>query len=71
MSRGYSASPAPRLFPFLNLPPLFLYLFQLSAPREFVIAFNFSSPANAFLSEEKRFDARLDSIARFRELFRK
>lgn len=52
--------PPPRLFPFLNLPPLFLYLFQLSAPREFVIAFNFSSPVQTHFFPRKN-DSMLDS----------
>lgn len=37
--------PATHFFPLLDVPLLFLYLFQLSARREFVIAFNFPTLA--------------------------
>lgn len=39
---------ATHFFPSLDVPLLFLYLFQLSARREFVIAFNFPTLSRSF-----------------------
>lgn len=43
--KGLRRFPAHFFHPPATAPPLFLYLFQLSARREFVIAFNFLPPS--------------------------